>query len=221
MLKCKCIYNSKNLACKGLKISLFLFSGPNLAALGEKAARAMHLLPRQFFPQFPVGREPISMPFTSAQLANEKPDSMSMLLNPESQAALKDPSLGDPTERTCPICQAVFLTRMRMKRHMTSHGQGAFICPICSKSFYSDPSLSQHIRVVHSAVKHQCPACLKQLSTPQRLRYHMQSLHNININFTGPTSLSAASSGSPHLNIDFTGPSSVNSGSSSPTNFSK
>ena len=92
---------------------------------------------------------------------------------------LQSLTVGPVSERTCPMCKAQFLTPMQMKRHMTSHGQGRYPCPICQKTFNSMPSLSQHKRVVHSTKKHECYVCMRQLSTPQKLRQHLQARHKI------------------------------------------
>lgn len=77
----------------------------------------------------------------------------------------------------CRLCDEGFLVQELLDRHMAQKHddrERPFQCSECSKTYLTNGSLQEHIRMAHSGVKFTCTECGLNLSTKSALKRHMQ-----------------------------------------------
>lgn len=54
-----------------------------------------------------------------------------------------------------------------------------FDCPSCSKTYYSNAALGQHIEAIHRGVRWRCDLCQKMFTYKNDLRVHIRATHTV------------------------------------------
>lgn len=71
----------------------------------------------------------------------------------------------------CPICDATFKTKEKMKRHVKSHDK-KIECKICSRKFVAPHELKEHMMFHENPNAFSCDVCKKSFSSRTCLRTH-------------------------------------------------
>lgn len=74
------------------------------------------------------------------------------------------------TKVQCDICGNWAKNTSALRKHKYLHDQQSKKCPHCDKIKPNENALKCHIRISHSAPKHQCIYCDKAFSRPKALR---------------------------------------------------
>lgn len=84
-------------------------------------------------------------------------------------------------EYICDICNRKFKKRGHILHHMKVHYRTptiltVFTCPIegCSREYTRKSNMTQHIKIFHDKIKHDCHICGAQLSTKSKLNSHIK-----------------------------------------------
>ena len=80
--------------------------------------------------------------------------------------------------RTCEICEKVFIDRVRKDLHMKIHtNDKSYKCNICGKCFTQKRTLKEH-NLTHDTIRHfECNICGKKFVQKNHLKYHISSQH--------------------------------------------
>lgn len=78
----------------------------------------------------------------------------------------------------CDLCDKAFYVKQDLQTHRDSvHLKNTLLCPICGKSYATKKRLERHHRATHEPPREdlRCPHCLKQMTCPVALRYHVMT----------------------------------------------
>ncbi|XP_011502056.1 PREDICTED: zinc finger protein 501-like [Ceratosolen solmsi marchali] len=94
---------------------------------------------------------------------------------------VKHKRLEHKSEHACPKCNKVFLRKNALRNHCKIHAEDrpALPCPYeqCSRLYYFKRNLNCHIRSAHKGGKFTCDVCQRHVSTKQKLRNHITTMH--------------------------------------------
>lgn len=82
----------------------------------------------------------------------------------------------------CQLCGYSFAGKTKYGRHMAEHHPRhpvnfTYVCPVCSKGFFSSRGLSHHMEI-HSE-RPSCHLCPSTFSYTRNLKRHIESVHNL------------------------------------------
>uniref|UniRef100_A0A1Q3EZ02 Putative c2h2-type zn-finger protein n=1 Tax=Culex tarsalis TaxID=7177 RepID=A0A1Q3EZ02_CULTA len=85
---------------------------------------------------------------------------------------------------SCEICQLEFKNMQFLRRHLKSHSdERSYKCPECDKTFKTIMHVHRHKETVHLKVRFQCEHCEMSYGRKDKLRMHVERVHNIQMYF--------------------------------------
>ena len=88
-------------------------------------------------------------------------------------------------KKTCEVCGETFKElHLHLSRTACGKSEKTFHCDQCDKTFFTRPSLKQHIKRVHNTIRVKdkfCPECSYSTYSNYNLKLHMTSVHQGNI----------------------------------------
>ncbi|XP_022920215.1 zinc finger protein draculin-like isoform X14 [Onthophagus taurus] len=82
-----------------------------------------------------------------------------------------------PEDITCPVCDKVFINRLKLNQHCRQHKPKSFCCQLCGKSYKKNYELQLHKERHFKKKTIPCGVCGKMLSSDITLKKHMIACH--------------------------------------------
>lgn len=79
----------------------------------------------------------------------------------------------------CYVCGRCYTSKSNLNKHIKTHGDRRFMCPVCSKKFHHYHTMRQHYDAVHTNLLNaQCPHCDKLFCTKYTMISHIKQFHS-------------------------------------------